>query len=380
MRRAKSFINFNTNQPENTRSVGKPRVLVVPLDWGLGHTTRCIPVIKELLNQGAEVFAAGTDAQKRVLIAEFPGLPFLDLPGYEISYSWSKRGFAWRILRQLPKINRAIQSEKQWLAKMLQEYHFDFIISDNRFGLYTSLVPCIFITHQLSIQSPFGTWSEKILQKWNYRQINRFTECWIPDNRSDESLAGELSHPAIMPVTPIRYIGHLSRFEEKISGKKNNHLLVILSGPEPQRTLLEDKIINALVYYNGTAEVVRALPTTEKFMPSTNQLHFYNHLTAAELNEKIMEAEFVISRCGYSTVMDLVKLKKKSILIPTPGQTEQEYLATYLSEKGIAYCVSHDDFSLEKDIAKARQFPYRFPSSNDASLKEAITELLKRRQ
>lgn len=356
--------------------MGKPRILLAPLDWGLGHTTRIIPVIKELLQEGADVYLAGNEQQEAVLFQEFPALSFLSLQGYNIRYQRGKSSFSWSIIRQLPKLMNAIQAENRWLKEVQQRYNFDAVISDNRYGLYSAAVRSIFITHQLAIQSPFGEWSTRLLQRWNYKYINRFSECWIPDNEGNENLAGDLSHPAKKPTIPLKYIGALSRFEKKEVRQKKDHLLVILSGPEPQRSILEDKLIDEVVRYNGTVDIVRGLPAADKLMPSTNQIHFYNHLQAAELNNKMEEATFIISRCGYSTVMDLVKLKKKSILIPTPGQTEQEYLAKYLSNKKMAVCINQQNFSLGKALQEANNFEYRFTELNDNQLKLSIKNLL----
>jgi uncharacterized protein (TIGR00661 family) len=239
------------------------------------------------------------------------------------------------------------------------DYQFDVVISDNRFGLYHSSVPCIFITHQLKIKTPFGKWSEHFLQKINYRFINRFTECWIPDEEKENGLAGELSHPVAIPAIPVQYMGILSRLKKNNAIEKKDHLFISLSGPEPQRTLLENKIVNEISRYTGTAVIVRGLPGASSRIPSTNDIRFYNHLAADEFNIEMEKADYVISRSGYSTVMDIVTLGKKSILIPTPGQTEQEYLAKYLSEKQIAFCISQKDFSLKKALQKALGFEYK---------------------
>jgi UDP-N-acetylglucosamine transferase subunit ALG13 len=251
---------------------------------------------------------------------------------------------------------------------MADEHGFDAVIADNRYGLYHSTIPSVFITHQLTIKSSLGKWTERILQKRNYRFINRFTECWVPDVDEKNNLAGELSHPEKKPTIPLHYIGVLSRFEIKSIQKEKNHLLIILSGPEPQRSLLENKIINEVSNYNGTATIVRGLPGSASVIPSTNIIHFYNHLPSVELNKEMQQAEYIISRSGYSTIMDVVKLQKKSILIPTPGQTEQKYLANYLLQKQIAFCVSQKEFSLTKALQKAKQFSYHLPTSNNEQL------------
>jgi uncharacterized protein (TIGR00661 family) len=352
----------------------KPRILVVPLDWGLGHATRCIPVIKELLRQNCDVWLAGEGAQEELLRLEFPGLPFLALIGYRVRYSRSAMGLLLSIFRQTHKILTAIKKENAWLKEIVQEHDIDAVISDNRYGLYHPAIPSIFITHQLSIKSPLGKWTEKILQKRNYHYINRFTECWVPDTAGNNNLAGELSHPQKVPDIPVKYIGILSRFDFKNIPGKIDHLMVILSGPEPQRTLLEEKIINEISHYPGTATIVRGLPGLQTFLPSSSMIRFYNHLAMDELNKEIETAEFVISRSGYSTIMDIVKLRKKSILVPTPGQAEQEYLGNYLLERQIALSVSQKDFSLTPALQKARQFSYwHFVLENEDRLQGVIS-------
>ncbi len=356
------------NQLPKEKIQGKLRILVAPLDWGLGHATRCIPVIRELLAQGCDVWLAGEGAQEQLLKTEFPELPFLPLPGYRIHYAKTARGLIWKMIQQGPKMRRAILYEHLWLKKMTAQHHFDAVISDNRYGLYHSTIPCIFITHQLMIKSSAGKWTENILQKRNYKYINRFTECWVPDlsadqagTESENNLAGELSHPPLKPAIPVHYIGLLSRFEKKDVGEKKDHLLIILSGPEPQRSILEEKIIPEISHYNGSATIVRGLPGAASLIPSTNMIKFYNHLPAEELNTEMQQAAYVISRSGYSTVMDIMALQKKSILIPTPGQTEQEYLGNYLMGKGIALCYTQKSFSLNNALTMATNYNYQVP-------------------
>jgi uncharacterized protein (TIGR00661 family) len=283
-------------------------------------------------------------------------------------------------LFQAPKILKTIKSENKWLAKMMDEYHFDAVLSDNRYGLYHRNIPCIFITHQLKIKSPLGKWTERILQKRNYKYINQFTACWIPDVEEKNNLAGELSHSEKKPSIPIHYIGWLSRLNmasANINDETKNHLLIILSGPEPQRSLLENKIIKEIANYGGTATIVRGLPATQSLIPSTSMIRFYNHLPSEELSKEMLQAEYVMSRSGYSTIMDIIKLKKKSILIPTPGQTEQEYLADHLLQKQIACCIDQKDFSIANSLQQATQFSYKFPEYNDEELiNKAVIDLI----
>jgi hypothetical protein len=301
---------------------------------------------------------AGEGAQEKILREEFSALPFLPLKGYRVKYA--KTALGGRLMLQIPSLLRSIKEENEWLKEQVVTYQFDAVISDNRYGLYHEKINSIFITHQLTIKSFWGKWSESFLQKWNYKFINRFNECWIPDEEGENNLAGELSHPLKFPTIPVKYIGPLSRFEKKNIEEIKDHLLIILSGPEPQRTILENKLIDQIVNYPGTATIVRGLPGEMNIIPSTNTIHFYNHLSSGDLNNEMMKAEFVIARSGYSTVMDSAALKKKSILIPTPGQTEQEYLSSYLMKKRFAFCVNQNEFSLLKNIEQAKRSEYRF--------------------
>jgi len=361
--------------PAGRRS-GQPRILVAPLDWGLGHATRCIPVIYELIRQNVEVWLACEGHQEILLKKEFPGIPFLFLRGYRVTYG-PATGLLRSVLWQIPRILRCIREEHEWLQQAVKTYQFSAVIADNRYGLYHSNIPSVFITHQLCIKSPFGKWSERILQKKNYGFVNRFSECWIPDEENENGLAGQLSHPSSLPSIPVHYLGVLSRLKKLEIEEKKRHLFISLSGPEPQRSSFEEKIIHAIAHYNGTATIVRGLPGEKALIPSTNDIYFYNHLPSDELNKEMQKAEFVISRSGYTTVMDIATLEKKSILIATPGQTEQEYLAKYLTEKKIAISISQKDFEIHEAIQKAAAFPYRsIDCLNHSKLPAAISALL----
>jgi uncharacterized protein (TIGR00661 family) len=370
------MTKINRNHAPGEKQRSKPRILVAPLDWGLGHATRCIPVIYELLAQDADIWLAGEGSQQALLAAEFPQLPFLPLEGYRVKYSRSAR-LSLKMIAQFPRLFKIVKKEHEWLKKAVEEYAFDGIIADNRFGLYHSSVPSVFITHQLSIQSSFGIWSEKILQKLNYRFINRFSRCWIPDQEEGNSLAGKLSHPDKKPRIPVYYTGILSRLNRTNSTEEKGHLFISLSGPEPQRSVFENALIDQISRHKGSVTFVRGLPEAGSFIPSTNNIQFYNHLSSGEYNREMQRAEYVIARSGYSTVMDLARLGKKSILVPTPGQTEQEYLATHLRQLQMACISNQRDFLLDDMLKKAATFDYRLPSTDTESrLPQTVSSFL----
>jgi uncharacterized protein (TIGR00661 family) len=334
------------------------RILLAPLDWGLGHATRCIPLINELISEGHHVFLAGDGKIKTLLVQEFPDLPFITLKGYDIYYAATKKGLPFTMLLQVPKILEAIRYEHNWLNKAMQEYGFDVVISDNRYGLYHPHAKSIFITHQLLIKTPFR-FTDKILQKINYYFINRFDECWIPDLELSPYLAGVLAHPSVLPRIPVKYIGPLSRFTETPSNKGGDQLLVLLSGPEPQRSMLEQKILQQLNHIDKQVLLVRGVPGETSIPVAASHIDIKNHLPARQLEDALQHASMVISRCGYSTIMDLMAMNKRSILIPTPGQTEQEYLAQHLMQHNLALCIAQDKFDLRTALSLAASFPYQ---------------------
>ncbi|HSZ85117.1 MAG TPA: glycosyltransferase [Puia sp.] len=354
----------------------KPKILVAPLNWGLGHASRCIPIIKSLIANQTEVIIACGDNQRLMLKAEFPSLRFIDLPGYDLKYGQNKRLTLFKIIFQIPKILIRIKRENHWLKRFLAKERVDVVISDNRYGLFSSEIYCVFITHQLRIKVPFGKKIENIIQRINYQYINKFSACWVPDFENEPSLAGDLSHPAKLTEKNIRYIGCLSRFKKLDAKIAADSLLIILSGPEPQRTILEKILLNQLQSHPGKVTMVRGVPD-KKEKPANSNITVYNHLPTTELNKIICESEFVICRSGYSSIMDIVKLEKKSIVIPTPGQTEQEYLADYLFRKKIVFSAQQKDFLLNDALNNARKFCYKkYENIDDSLMEKAVEDLI----
>ena len=346
-------------------------MLISPLDWGLGHATRCIPIIKELLINDCEVLIAACGVQAVLLKEEFPGLTFLDIKGYKITYSRNKKWLPFKLFGQLPGIFSTIRNEHRWLIKTIQEYKIDVVISDNRFGLYHSSVHCIYITHQLQIKTG-NRITDWLAQQLHYHYINKYTRCWVPDVAGGQDLAGELSHPKKLPATPVQYIGPLSRFE---IGKEEIKypFLVLISGPEPQRTIFEERVLKQLQNHKAPVLFVRGLPGNAPELTNSNPLiEIHNHLSSSLLNKAILQSKIIICRSGYTTVMDLVKLNKKAVLVPTPGQKEQEYLADYLMKQNIFYCRQQKNFSLEFLEETLKSFPFKTIEINTSEYKKEI--------
>lgn len=317
---------------------------------------------------------AAEGAQAKLLQTEFPGLLILPLIGYRIKYSKRKRWLPFTLLLQLPRLLHIIKYEKNWLDTVIDQHKIDVVISDNRYGLSSKKVACIFITHQLTIKTPFA-WLENLVQRINYRYIDQFNSCWVPDIAGEVNAAGLLSHPKKLPATKIQYIGLLSRFRQQPAAKKYDYC-ILLSGPEPQRTLLENKLVTGLAKVEGKILLVRGKPGAEDTLQTAIHIEVKNHLPGTLLQEAILQSDYIISRSGYTTVMELLSLQKRSILIPTPGQTEQEYLAKKLQQDHICIGVDQNEFDCATHLATAKKFVYRFP---DLVLfdEDAVDQLLK---
>jgi spore coat polysaccharide biosynthesis predicted glycosyltransferase SpsG len=303
------------------------------LDWGLGHATRSVPIIKQLLKNNAVILGV-TPLTKLIFNEEFPGLKKIDLPAYDITYSkalplWMKLGWS------APRISGVIKEECKILEKIIVENKIDIVISDNRFGLYSDKIHSVFITHQLFLKAPvFENFGNKINQKY----ILKFNEVWVPDldgsGSSPESLSGELSHGKHFHKN-VKYIGAQSRLQDVITEieKDKYDYLVLLSGPEPSRSELEKILLEKLKSSDKKTAFVRGSELVVRSSELKN-IDLYNFPKKEELKKLIFSSKKIICRSGYSTLMDMHLLGKKDlILIPTPGQTEQEYLAGYWKQK-----------------------------------------------
>lgn len=317
-------------------------ILIAPLNWGLGHATRCIPIIKALQENNYIPIIASDGIALDLLKKEFPYIKFLELPSYKIEYSKNGKNFKWKLLKNCPKMIEAIWHEKKKVKKWIKKYSIDGVISDNRLGVFSKKVPSIFITHQLNVMTGNTTW---ITSKLHQHIIKKYKECWIPDLEGTPNLTGKLGHIKKADFK-TKYIGPLSRLQKRETPKKYD-LMVILSGPEPQRSLLEDKLKTEVLKYNGKVVFIKGIIEKEQIKEQINDVTYYNFMNTRQLEQTFNESEKVLCRSGYTTIMDLAKLDKKAFFIPTPGQYEQEYLAKKLKKEGLVPFAEQNDFRIE---------------------------------
>ena len=318
-------------------------ILVAPLNWGLGHSTRCIPIITALIKEGFHPILASDGLALEMLRKEFPDLKTLELPSYQIEYAKNGSYFKWKMLKNTPKMMKAIIKEKRIVKKWIKEFDLIGIISDNRLGVISKKIPSVFVTHQLNVLTGNTTW---ITSKLHQFVIKKFKECWVPDLEKNPNLSGKLGHLTNKSFN-IKYIGPLSRFiAKKIEIEYD--LMVLLSGPEPQRGILEAQLKNEILKFHGKVIFIKGVVEKEQKVEQMQNVTFYNFMNSAELEIVFNKSEKVLCRSGYTTIMDLAKLEKKAFFIPTPGQYEQEYLAKKLKREGLVPYSKQEKFKIEK--------------------------------
>ncbi len=321
----------------------KKAALFGVLNWGLGHATRSIPIIQSLLRLNYEVVICSDGDALLLLKKEFPQAQFVELPGYKVRYDF--RSMVLNMVRYSIGMLKAIHKEEKILKDLVEKHRPSIIISDNRYGFHHKSVKSIFITHQLNIPSQ-KKWQTLTANKFLHQFIKRFDLCWVPDFEGTPNLSGQLSHGVNLSI-PIQFIGPLSRFNSSDHALKYE-VAFVLSGPEPQRGKLEKMIANQENQFPAKCCIVRGTnePAGYSVAPETN-LEVFDLLDSEAMEQLIAQSRLLVCRAGYTTIMDLIALQKSAILIPTPGQPEQEYLAEHLSNQFPSFSfISQKEFSL----------------------------------
>lgn len=325
----------------------KNNILFGVLNWGLGHATRSAVVIRKLLEHDFVPVLASDGLSLKYLRSEFPGLPSEVLPAYNVRYSRSSNQVL-TIASQGRNILKAIKNETAVARQLMEKYEAIGLISDNRLGFWVDDIPTAYITHQLKVKSGLLTGISSGLHK---KFLNKFDQCWVPDN--DLKISGDMVWSAKRDDN-VRYMGPLSSLQATEKGNRTYKYCFVLSGPEPQRSILENKILEQWDRAMGPALMVRG---TDQAFEAPNRdltgLEIVDFAGAEQLAQAINSSELIISRSGYSSIMDYFALGKKALLIPTPGQPEQEYLARYHSSLGNFHTVDQEDLKLGTDLEKA---------------------------
>jgi UDP:flavonoid glycosyltransferase YjiC (YdhE family) len=334
------------------------QVLLSPLSWGLGHAMRDIPIIRTLLAHDHDVTVAACGNALNALKLEFPQCRFIEFEDYPSPYS-SGSLFLPKFFLYLPILLNAVSNERQHLAKILEKDHYDLIISDNRLGVYSSEVPSIFITHQLHYHMPFAIWPVELFALRTNTYLHRkYDRIIVPDNPPGaESLAGKLARPGSEDTRLRAFFSGILTSIQKRDLAEDLDYLIMISGPEPQRTKLEDILLPSIHELDGKSMVILGSPKRKTEISGTDTCTVKGYVSNEEKVQLMNRAKFVICRSGYTTMMELAELKKKrGLFIPTPGQTEQEYLSWYYQKQGWFHSQSQYRLKLAEDVPAARGY------------------------
>jgi len=348
------------------------RILFTALNWGLGHASRTIPLIQKAIALDLQPYLAAEGEALALWQEQFPNLPHIKLPPYNIRYP--SQNMSWNMAQQLPQILRAMAKEQALLPKLVNKYQISVLLNDNRYGCYLSSLPSAFLGHQLRIAFPYR-WQKSLLQPLNRFLLQKHKLIWLPDYQGEANLSGQLGQD--LPWPNIRYIGPLSRLQNTDIQQKDYEIVALLSGPEPQRQYLEEELRQKLALLPQKSLIIRGKIRATETKLNGDYPHILPYATGQELASFLLSAKLLVLRAGYSSLMDLAQLKAGAMLLcPTPGQTEQEYLAQRLARQGRAQQQPQNQLQLPLAWAQKDHFLPHWPQKEQPDLSPFFQELL----
>jgi uncharacterized protein (TIGR00661 family) len=350
------------------------KIIYAVCSWGLGHATRSLPVIRALVSEHNQVTVISNGRSLEVLRKELGDtVHYADIPDYPMLVSENTRQFLAKSMVYWPVFIKRIEDGLAELQKILRTSHYDCIFSDARYDMYSKKIPSLFMSHQMRIMNPLRIRTfERSMERFNMFFFKRFGTVLVPDYK-DDSLSGDLSHNLRkINEERLHYVGALSDFQKRRM-KKNIDYLISISGPEPQRSYLEEKLMSQAQDLTGTIVVTLGKAETHAVRKQKN-LTTYSFVNKDLREELLNRAHLVISRSGYSTIMDLAVIGTKALLIPTPGQIEQEYLSRYHNTLGTFYSVTQDAVSLPSDTQVAKN---KTGITRDCDVKKTVETIMR---
>ena len=354
----------------------KRKVLIAPLDWGLGHATRMMPVIRAFQGMGWTVELASGGLAYDLLKKRFPDMPVYRIPSYNIRYSRHPYLMV-KLFAQAPAMWKGMKAEHKWLQNYVNEKSPDLIISDDRFGMYHKQVQSWYVTHQIRVLMPwYMKPAQPLVRSLHSKIIKSYDKCLVPDLKL-QGLSGLLAHRDRQFPFSVEYTGILSRFydiDPEIPGNVPD-VLAVISGPEPQRSILENKLKALYENFEGSVFIVSGRPGL-KDIEQHGSVNIYPHLPAEKLSGLMKAAPVLICRSGYSSLMDLFHLERKAILIPTPGQTEQSYLGRYFRDNFNFTVISQKNLGALKDVCSSFCGEWKHPEFDPDLTPDAFFQTL----
>ncbi len=370
------------------------KILVAPLDWGLGHATRCVPIVKEFLRQGAEVELAVVKANAGFFREVFPELRQRVAPGYNVVYPKYGFNMALWLLKNSAHLNAVMRYEKRYAEEMVERHGYDVLFSDNRFAFFSKKAYSVYMTHQRRIAFPPAVAAlEGVGVRWHRARMRNFDEVWVPDVEAAPGYAGALSHlPALRGenAPKVKFVGPLSRFDE-VAGSLNAgslnagslkagkyRVVAVISGVEPARTQFENRLRDILRDVPGNHLMILGKPQAPRRHWTEGNIEFVTHLPTGDFASAVGNADWVISRGGYSTVMDMAYLGAKCVFVPTPGQYEQVVLARDLATAGYAVSIPANRLSVESLLGAFKKNVALPRPESSGVLENAVKDLFSR--
>lgn len=359
---------------------GKLKILISPLNWGLGHASRIIPIIRTLISMGHEVKIGGSGTSIEYLHRYFTNEDFITISSPTIKYG-KKHAIGAGFAVSFFSFVRGILHDKRALKRIIEKHKFDVVISDNRPGLFSKDIKSIYITHQFNVltRKPKSL-SGRLVRLSHRKLLKKFDYCLIPDNYGALSMAGLLARAECNSKN--HYIGVLSRFSgmslpNTAINDKRADVLVLFSGPEPQRSNFERVVIKKFSNSEKKIAIVRGvLNQSQPCEHFSENMIVYNNPDEDELFYLIKTTPVIICRSGYSSLMDLAACNRKAVLVPTPGQPEQEYLAeNFVSRFGFVACSQDELAAFNVEIVEPNSY-WDYPYGKE-NLKKVLDLCLK---
>ena len=340
------------------------RVLFGTSAWGLGHATRDLILMKGLLDRGCSLTVVSTGNALRVIRGELgDAARYLDWPDIPTTVARTKPGFYAKTVASIPRIIGTWHQERRHLDRLLRAERFDLIVSDHRNGLIRRDIPSYYITHSPRYIAPWRDPVMEAVMEWFLaRWFSPVKGILIPDDE-EGGMSGEMSHNVrFIPREKLTYLGILSSVQRRDDLPQDIDYFITISGPEPQRTLFAERVLSQLDRLSGRIVVALGDPGGTAPPPPRDGIEIHPYLDRARQEEMLNRARLVVCRSGYTTLMELAELGKRALIVPTPGQSEQEYLAKTLRDRGIFYSVRQHELDLGRDTAIASSYPGYTPA------------------
>ena len=338
-------------------------ILYAVCSLGLGHATRSLPLIKTLIDKGENVYILSHSIALELLKKELGDsvTKYIDFPGYPpLERGYGKGDFYFLLFRDLLKTASIMFQERLKTHELARKYNIDRIVSDGRYGIFSLSIPSFLISHQIRFMIEFFA---KLVQTGgeiaNGIHFLNFRKIFVPDYEDfEDSLSGNLSHNLkFISKGKLSYLGILSSYEKLETDEDIDYLFIISGYIMNEKTTLMSKLINSAKFLDGKKVFLLGNPSEDKIMQDKeHNMIVYSYVSGRQRLELMNRAKFVVSRSGYTTIMDLAELNKKALLIPTPGMSEQAYLGKFHKQKGTFYSVEQDEIDLIRDIKIAKEY------------------------